>query len=359
MINIDYKPKQPKDKSLGIGIIGAGEIVEEAHLPAYEMAGYKVVGIYNRSKERSERVAKRFNIPTIYDSIESLLADPNVQVVDIALPVEMQSDIVEKIVAAGKHFLCQKPLGTDLADAEKIANLSTAHNLKGAVNHQMRWAPGIQYVKQLVKGDYLGELLDTTISVNVFTDWENWPWITEIDRLEVMYHSIHYIDALRYICGMPEHVYAESAKWPGQIAKGESRTMIHLRWNDQHWGGVRDNHNNIAPDMEDWWATFRFEGTKGTAKGTNGALYNYPNGTNDTLSFFSKDIDEKTWITPTLEGKWFPDAFIGSMGELLSAIEEDREPENSVQDGVETIRLVEAIYQSMDEQKKILLTGDQ
>ena len=158
---------------------------------------------------------------------------------------------------------------------------------------------------------------------------------------------------------MPKHVYAESAKWPGQVAAGESRTMIHLRWNEDHWGGVRDNHNNISPDMEDWWATFRFEGSKGTAKGTNGALYNYPNGTNDTLSFFSEDIDKSTWITPSLQGKWFPDAFIGSMGELLSAIEEDREPENSVQDGVETIRLVEAVYTSMHEQRKIQLVGDQ
>jgi predicted dehydrogenase len=353
-LNLDYKPKLPKNKSLGIGIVGAGEIVREAHLPAYQMAGFNVVGITNRTRATAEHTAQRYSIPKVYDSIEELIADPEVQIVDIALTAEMQPDVVRLAAAAGKHVLCQKPLGDSYTSAKSIVDMCEAAGVKGAINQQMRWTPGIRASHTMIQRGWLGELIQATIQVNVDQDFSHWPFLRDIDTLEVMYHSIHYMDSIRFLFGTPEYIYADGARYPDQKVKGETRTMIHMKFPGETRGLIHDNHNNWA-DQSDWYATFRFEGTKGIIKGTNGALYNYPVGREDTLSFISQEVDKSYWFTPKLEGKWFPHAFMGTMGELMRAIEEDREPENSVRDNLDTIRMVFAAYRSMAENRPVWL----
>lgn len=71
---------------MGIGIVGAGEIVESCHLPAYKMAGFKVVGIFDLNQERSAKLASDFGIGKVYGSYEELLADSEVLIIDLAVP---------------------------------------------------------------------------------------------------------------------------------------------------------------------------------------------------------------------------------------------------------------------------------
>jgi predicted dehydrogenase len=351
---LDYKPKLPRDRSLGIGIIGAGEIVREAHLPAYEMAGFNVVGITNRTRARAEQAAEAFAIPKVYDSAKELIEDPDVQIVDIALTADLQPEIVRMAAKAGKHVLCQKPLGETYAAAAEIADICDEYGIRGAVNQQMRWAPGIRASHAIIQKGWLGEPVQADVQVNVHTDFAGWPFLRDIETLEIMYHSIHYLDSIRFLFGTPEAVFADGARYPGQVCRGETRTTIHLRFPGEIRGLVHDNHNNWAP-MDDWYATFRFEGTKGIITGTNGALYNYPEGREDTIRYLSKELSLSEWQEPKLEGRWFPHAFMGTMGELMRAIEDGREPENSVRDNLLTLKMVFAAYRSMAERRPVFL----
>jgi predicted dehydrogenase len=355
LIDIDYKPRLPKNKSTGIGIVGAGAIVQACHLPAYRLAGFNVMGIYDVEQNKAAALSEEFAIKNVYSSLEELLQNPEIEVIDIAIPAKYQPDVVERVAASGKHLLCQKPLGESFEEAKRIAEAVKTAGVKGAVNQQMRWSPGIRASRAIVNNGWIGEVTQASIQVNVLTEWEQWPWITKINRLEVMYHSIHYLDSIRSVLGKaPEYIYADGAKFPGQISLGETRTMIHMKFPGETRGLIHDNHNNFA-DQDDWYATFRFEGTDGIIKGTNGALYNYPIGREDTIQFMSKHNQQDRWFAPRLEGRWFPDAFMGTMGELLLAIEEDREPENSVADNLDTIRMVFASYQSMEENRPVWL----
>ncbi|UUZ96445.1 hypothetical protein LJK87_20360 [Paenibacillus sp. P25] len=107
--------------------------------------------------------------------------------------------------------------------------------------------------------------------------------------------------------------------------------------------------------QEDWYATFRFEGTEGAIRGTNGALYNYPAGREDTIGFYSRHLEPDCLYVPHLEGRWFPHAFMGTMGELIRAVEEGREPENSMADNLVTLQTVFATYRSMAENRPVAL----
>jgi predicted dehydrogenase len=352
--DLPYKPAMPLNKTRGIGIVGAGEIVRSAHLQAYRQAGFHVVGITDVRQEQAEEVAREFGIARVYASARELIDDPRVEIVDIAVPAAQQPAIAAMAAAAGKHLLCQKPLAESYSAAARLADICAQAGVKAAVNQQMRWAPGIRACYEIIRRGWLGELTQATIQVNVHTDFAHWPFLRSIDTLEVMYHSIHYMDSIRFLFGTPEYVYADGARYPGQSCRGETRTMIHMKFPGERRGLIHDNHNNWA-EQDDWYATFRFEGTRGIIKGTNGALYNYPVGQEDTITFLSKEIDPHHWHTPRLEGKWFPDAFMGTMGELMRAIEENREPENSMRDNLLTLQMVFAAYRSMADNRPVRL----
>ncbi|MBD2847453.1 Gfo/Idh/MocA family oxidoreductase [Paenibacillus sp. IB182496] len=354
-LDLDYKPALPEDKSRGIAIVGAGEIVESCHLPAYRMAGLRVVGLYDLNADRARELADKFEIGRVYGTMEELLADEDVQVVDLAVPAKVQPTIVEQVAAAGKHMLCQKPLAESYEEALRIVRTCEAAGVKAAVNQQMRWSPGIRASHTIIRRGWLGELLQANIAVNVKQEFANWKWLREIETLEFMYHSIHYMDTIRYLYGEPEYIYADGARFPGQQCKGETRTLLHIRFPGEARGLIHDNHNHIGSE-DDWYATFRFEGTEGIIKGTNGSLYNYPVGREDTLSYYSKRIDASQWFTPQLEGKWFPHAFMGTMGELMLAIEQDREPANSVRDNLGTMKMVFGAYASMTDNRPVYMS---
>ena len=76
----------PDEIKVPIAIVGAGGIVDGAHLPAYKIAGLEVIGIFDVDQAKAKDVAARHNIPKVYGSLEELLADPSSVIVDIAVP---------------------------------------------------------------------------------------------------------------------------------------------------------------------------------------------------------------------------------------------------------------------------------
>jgi len=349
-LDLDYRPHVGRKIDYGIGIVGAGAIVNFAHLPAYRKAGFTVVGITDRLRERAEETARRFDIPNVYDDLPAMLQNPEVEIVDIAIMPPRQLECVRHASTAGRHLLCQKPLSEDFAEAVEIVEIARRAGVKLAVNQQMRWDQGIRAAHTIIQRGWIGEPFEAVISVHCHTDWGAWPWLLESEHLEVMYHSIHYLDALRFLFGEPEGAYTTASRYPGQAARAETRTITILEYPGVLKAEIDVDHN-YWPD--DRWATFRFYGTEGIIKGTLGLLYNYPTSRPDTLEFMSRRLRPDYWFTPTLEGMWFPDAFIGTMGSLMQAIETDGEPDTSGMDNLNTLRLVHAAYRSMRERRMV------
>src|ERR1700758_4265442 len=134
--HLDYKPKLPQRMDHGIGIVGAGGIVNYAHLPAYKQVGFKVIGITDQNREKAERTAKEHSIEKVCVSVEELLRVPEVEIVDIAVYPAQQVSIVEQCTAAGKHLLCQKPFADEYATAVRSVELAKRAKVKIAVNQQ-------------------------------------------------------------------------------------------------------------------------------------------------------------------------------------------------------------------------------
>ncbi len=335
----------PEEQKLPIAIVGAGTIVDVAHLPAYTAAGLEVVGLYDLDHQRAATVAKKHRIETVYSSLDELLADDRVSVVDIAVVADAQPDIVEAGIVAGKHMLCQKPFVPDLARGRELIKLAESADVRLAVNQQLRFDEGIAVTRAILRAGWIGEATAMSFNVDIGTDWSAWPWLVSSERLEINYHSIHYLDSIRSILGDPSTVFCVGGRRPGQVARGETRTISTLAFAGGVSAALHVNHENLGGDYR---AEFRLDGSEGSVRGTLGLLYDYPRGRPDTVEVFSRLLPTDGWFSYPVTTRWLPDAFIGPMAGLLRWIETGVTAPTAAEDNLGTLALVDALYRSMD-----------
>lgn len=342
----------PQEHRLPIAVVGAGAIVDVAHLPAYRRAGLEVVGITDVVADRAREVADRHDVPRVYANLNELLDDDSVRVVDIAVPSAAQPDILRRVVATGRHALGQKPFAPSAAVAAELAQVAADAGVVVGVNQQLRFEEGMAAAHRMVEQGWIGRVASFSITVNIDTPWASWPWSLDWDRLEIMLHSIHYHDVTRWFLGEPTSVYCAPGRTPGQLPRGETRTISTYRYPDDVTAVVHATHENQTGDQT---ALFRIDGARGAIRGTLGLLYDYPNGRPDTLEVFSHVLPTDGWVPYPVTTRWIPDAFIGTMGSVLAAVAESSEPRSSARDNVHTLRLVEALYRSADTGESVRL----
>jgi len=328
-----------------VGVIGAGGIVQGAHLPAYQKAGLPIRAITDIDQAKAQALADEFGIPHVYPSAEALLADPEIEVVDIAVPASEQPALVLAALDAGKHVLAQKPLATTVEAALELAEKAEASGLLVGVNQQLRCDEGMAAAYEMVQRGWLGELSGFSITVNLDTPWHLWDWAQSMERLEVMIHSIHYHDVVRWFLGNPKRVFALAGRTAGQAPIGETRTVSSYLYESGVVAVVHANHVNKG---EDNLAEFRIDGSEGSIRGTLGLLYDYPVGRCDTVELKSLVVPTDGWVPYPVTQRWIPDAFIGTMGSLLAEIAGEGTRRSPISDNVDTVKLVHALYESIE-----------
>jgi predicted dehydrogenase len=340
-VKLEVKPENRRK----IGICGAGGIVDGAHLPAYTKAGLEVVAIFDTDHAKAQDVAKRHGIPTVYKTLAELLSDPKVEIVDIAVPAAAQPEIFAQVAAAKKHILAQKPFATTVAAGEAMVKQAKDAGIIAAVNQQLRFEEGVAAAHKMVELGWIGTVSNFSINVNLITPWELWPWAKDLERLEVMLHSIHYHDLIRWFLGDAKTVFCAAGRTAGQFPKGETRTISTALYSSGVTSLVHANHVNRGGDN---YAEYRIDGDKGSIRGTLGLLYDYPSGRVDTLEVNSQVVPTDGWMPYPVTTRWFPDAFIGTMGSVMDAISAGTPLRASVADNIGTLKMVEALYKSMD-----------
>jgi predicted dehydrogenase len=336
----------PRRKNFRIGILGSGFIVNDCHLVAYRKAGFNPVALASRSKDRAAQTGRRHQIPKVHESYEHLLDDPSVEVLDIAVPPNAQLSLIKNACERKtvKGILAQKPLGMNYAEALEAVRLCESAGIMLAVNQNMRYDHSVRAGKTLLENGGTGEPIVATIEMRAIPHWMDWHkdlgWLT----LRIM--SIHHLDTFRYWFGEPETIFCSVRADPRTSFPHTDGICLYIL---EYASGLRcmgidDTWTGPAKEgcPSDNYVRWRIEGTNGLAIGDVGWCKD-PYTTPSTIRFASKG---SRWQSPTWSESWFPDAFIGTMAQLLIALESGNEPAISGRDNLNTMALVEAAYLS-------------
>ena len=329
-----------------IVLIGAGGIAHDAHLPAYAKAEFPVVAVVDLDQEKAGALATKFGIGKVASTIaEAVAYAPKDCVFDCAAPAPALRAVL-RLLPDGAAVLLQKPMGETLAEAEEILGICRRKGLTAAVNFQLRWAPNMLAARALYETGALGALHDMEVAVSCHMPWELWSFLEKAPRLEILYHSIHYLDLVRSWFGNPRGVYAKTVKSPRTAHLAATKSVITLDYGEATRVFVATNHSHdFGGTMQRSFV--QWEGMKGAMRAQMGVNLNYPVGLPDDLQYVVRGVGG--WKEAPVEGNWFPDAFMGSMGSLQAyTCGEAATLPTGVEDAIDTMRLVEAAYQSSE-----------
>jgi predicted dehydrogenase len=162
---------------IGTAVIGSG-FIGTVHVEALRRIGVRVVGLLEATPELGTRRAAELSLARAYASLSELLDDDAVQVVHVTSPNELHAPQVSKILAAGRHVVCEKPLALTSRESAGLVELAAGSGLVNAVNFNIRFYPLNQHVAGFVRQGGVGDV--RLVTGRYFQDWllyeTDWNW---------------------------------------------------------------------------------------------------------------------------------------------------------------------------------------
>jgi predicted dehydrogenase len=299
-----------------------------------------VVGVFDVEPEATRGIRDRFPVVgRVFEGLEELLADPEIEVVDIATHPAVRVELMRAAFDAGKHVLAQKPFAPDVASARSAIEEAERRGVRVAVNQNGRWAPAWRIATLLVEQGAVGDVCAVTHLYEHDFAWTVGTPFDAIAHFVIYDFSVHWIDISRcWLDGKSiAAVRAVEYRTPGQPpeAKAPWGAWIAVDYEDGSSAAIRSVGTARTRRLGN---PFWIHGTDGTIRGS------VRKGTD----FVELERDGAS-VRYALEGEWLHDAFAGTLGELVSAVAEDREPFNSARHNLLSLQMTLAACRSAEE----------
>jgi predicted dehydrogenase len=331
---LPYQPPMPRDRSVPIGLIGAGGI-SAAHLDAYRKYGLNVVAICDRHLDRAEaRCDAFFPDARVTSRPDDLIGRADIPVLDITLHSEGRMPLMRRALEAGQNVLSQKPFVNDLSAGRELVELAERKGVQLAVNQNGRWAPHLSWMREAVSAGLIGEVTGVHVAIHWNHTWIAGTPFAEMRHVILDDFAIHWFDFLVSIIGnRAEQVFAAATRAKGQTVASPLLSEAMIGFPGGQASLVFDG--NALHGASD---TTVIVGTKGTLHSSG------PDLGRQTVGLTTADGVGR----PELTGQWFNDGFAGTMGALLCAMETGTEPINSARGNLAALRLSHAAIESAD-----------
>jgi predicted dehydrogenase len=324
-------------QQLKAAVIGCGHIGTLHAQAMHQSRNTTLVAVCDSDRERAETVAQRFSSQPYYEFSE-LLQHESPEIVTVATPDHLHLDIVLAAISAGCHVFCEKPLATELQDAQQMSDAAAQRRVWLSVNYNRRYGFGYRKAKELIGVERIGEVRQAVISVTDRT-----PPSEVVREPTVILSTLltHHIDLLRYFCGEVTSVHTcFSDALPNgllthvalsfQLASGAVGTIV---------AGYRDDQLRTTERME-------IVGTQGSI-----VVEDVTRG----VTLVALDADHVELFRPNhfIADDSFYATVTDHLQDFLEYIAEGREPPISGQEGVRGLQIVTAAVQSYREGKRV------
>ena len=228
--------------NINFGIIGAGGISRLHAMAIGTLDNVTLRGFCDRFQEAAKAKADEFNCRA-YESVEAMLADPEIDAVIVATPSGMHLESAIAAAEAGKHVLCEKPLEINTERIDKIIAACDRNNVKLGCIFQMRVSPSVSEVKKVMQSGRFGRMLLSSAVMrwyrdNSYYDSSNWRGTLKFDGGGALINqAVHVMDALLYINGDVETVSAYSGTFTHNIEVEDNLCAI-LKYSNGSFGTV-------------------------------------------------------------------------------------------------------------------------
>ncbi|TVP76301.1 MAG: gfo/Idh/MocA family oxidoreductase [Puniceicoccaceae bacterium] len=338
--------------NMKFGIIGAG-MIGGFHAKAIEaMTGGELGGVADRVPERTAAFAKQYNTHG-YDSLEAMLADPAIEIVTIGTPSGAHLDPAMAAIEAGKHVIIEKPLEVTTERIDQMMAAAQANGVTLAAVLNRRFHPGMDAFKKAADDGRFGQLTSASAYVKwyrdqAYYDSAGWRGTWALDGGgALMNQSIHTIDALIYLAGPVKSVQANTACLAHTDIEVEDIAVAIIEFENGARGVIEGSTCTWSKDGHP--ARVQLAGTEGSVFLADESF--------EIWDFMHESAEDASIRAQFMQGASTglgandPSAINfyqhqRNFEEVVTAIQENREPSTSAREARKSVELIQAIYES-------------
>ena len=329
-------------KELRFAILGTGFWARYQLAAWQEVPGARCVALYNRTLVKAEKLAAEFGVTEVFDDAEKLIHCVKPDFLDIITDVGTHGCFVQLAASHRIPAICQKPMASTLAEAEKMAAICDAQSVSLSIHENWRWQTPIRELQKVLKSGVIGTVFRSRIDYcNSFPVFDNQPFLKEVDQFILADMGSHIFDVARFLFGEMSKLYCQTHRVHNDI-KGEDAATVVMRC---HGGATVTCNLSYASRVEH----DRFPEAFIFVEGDQGSV----------------ELGPDFWIRVTTKdgtlARRFPPPFypwadpryalvhasiVSCHLDLVHALRNGSEPETSAKDNLKTLRLVECSYQS-------------
>ena len=353
-------------ESYRYGIIGAGKIGEVHAKEVVALAGAELVAVASRSEVKASALAKAMGCD-YYTDYKALLLRDDIDIVIIATPNNSHGHIGIKAAQAGKHVIVEKPIDSDAIAAKELIAACRINHVKLTCVFQHRFDPAITALKAAIENQQLGKLTfggcyTKGYRTQVYYDSSPGRGTWQVDGGgAVMMNGIHYIDALTYLLGPIEEVFAYCKTMAHEGIEVEDVASATVQFRNGMIGTIEAS-TAAFPGKH---IRLEINGDEGSVIIENDHIKDWRLKTPEMAvkQFYGDLIDDGAFRD---NGEAFERDFVDMHGksrfqeiyvDFMGSIEQDRSPLITGESALHSSEVVQAIYKSSREHRPVKVDG--
>jgi len=336
-------------QKLKFAVIGTG-FWANYQLPAwFELEHVELIALYNRTETRADEIARRFNVPNVYDNIDELLDRHAAELdfVDIITDVDTHLYFTAKAAERGLDVICQKPMAPSLNAARQLVDVCQQHGVRLYIHENFRWQTPIRQLKAVLDSGRIGVPFNAVVSFqSAFPVFENQPFLAELEQFILTDIGSHILDICRFLFGEARSLYCQTVRVNPTI-RGEDVANVMMTMQSGLLCRVTMSYASILEHEVFPQTLVRVEGASGSVVLTRDFELR------TTVRTEAGEVITHTQTAPPLTYNWADPAYalvhasiVACSRNLLTDLRGYGGAETTGADNFETIRLVYAAYES-------------
>lgn len=322
--------------SIGWGIIGCGELVDNVIAPAIKNSKEgELVAFLSRSQEKAKAFVKKHKAQSAYSRLENFLDDDEVKVVFVGTPPGLHHHAVVRAAQAKKHIFCEKPMATTSQQCREMIEVCDANGVNLMVGYMLRFHSAHKQIKSIISSGEIGKIVILRAQISLdYNGLEEEGWRMNPSLAGgglAMDGGTHCVDLFRFLNGEIKEVFAFMDTLTLETSL-EDTAMVCVRFVNGACGEFEACYNI---DIRSSGRYLEVYGDKGYIRAI-GTISRYGQGHMEVF----RDGKSNTVAIPV------QDMYLDEINEFNASIVESRNPVVSGFDGLRNLEVIEAIYRS-------------